>query len=256
MAIIYNGTELNTLTYNGTELTGVWVCDTSTACCIKVFPETTFSYSYGAADDLSAYECNDEYCNITHATWNDVGNCALCSMTDGLRVTNTFCRLANPGLGSYRCEYCYYSTACISSFNIPFSEYCCTGYIDSGNVCCYDIYVGYKLSGNYVFNVCHLLTNNIPAFGKDCAREICPNVVACKGYLRVDGVEETYIIPQWADMGCCTSLGDVLSLSKAALPSYSRYVCATFCNTAEGTRLSFCCPIGNNTGSIDFGIIL
>lgn len=254
MAIIYNGTELNTLTYNGTELTGVWVCDTSTACCIKVFPETTFSYSYGVADDLSAYECDDELCNITYTCWNDAGNCALCSMTDGLRVTNTFCRC------SYYYYYCnyykYYSTACISSFNIPFSEYCCTGYIDSGNVCCYDIYVGYELSGDYTFNICHTLSNNIPACTKNCIKEMRPNVVACKGYLQVDGMEETYIIPQWADMGCSTGIGAVSSLNTAALPSYSRYVCATFCNTAEGTRLSFCCPIGNNTGSINFGIIL
>lgn len=40
MAIIYNGTTISqdhTIKYNNTDVTEVWVCDTSTACCTKVW---------------------------------------------------------------------------------------------------------------------------------------------------------------------------------------------------------------------------
>ena len=56
MAIIYNGTTLNGLTYNNTTVREVWVCDTSTATCTKVFPDAVvIPFNYLAVDtDLSS----------------------------------------------------------------------------------------------------------------------------------------------------------------------------------------------------------
>lgn len=61
MAIIYNDTELTSLTYNGTELSEVWVCDTSTTCCTLVYK----SYDYGVLDVELKYLSDCSYLALT-----------------------------------------------------------------------------------------------------------------------------------------------------------------------------------------------
>ena len=60
MAIIYNGTQLSSLKYNGKNVDVVWVCDTSTTCCTKVFPSEPYCMPVsiiGFCDICSVYCC-------------------------------------------------------------------------------------------------------------------------------------------------------------------------------------------------------
>lgn len=102
MAIIYNGTQLSKLTYNGTNVDVVWVCDTSTTCCTRVFPSEPYCmpvslvnfcdicsvYCYGASgssgsimlggQQLCLYACSDELIASLNASSTPVNFAVLC----------------------------------------------------------------------------------------------------------------------------------------------------------------------------------
>lgn len=102
MAIIYNGTTLSSLKYNGTNVDVVWVCDTSTTCCTKVFPSEPYCmpvsivnfcdicsvYCYGASgsfgslflggQQLCLYACSDSLIASLNASSTPVNFAVLC----------------------------------------------------------------------------------------------------------------------------------------------------------------------------------
>lgn len=133
MAIIYNGADLSTLTYNGTRVTEVYVCDTSTTCCIRVFPKT-ITYDYCAFDysvNLD-FTCNMHcYCtssvnkcltNGTSNSYNKICWSVVTSSTVGTTggiccgrwyTTDTCCVDASP-----TCTYCESGTSCIQVYTL------------------------------------------------------------------------------------------------------------------------------------------
>lgn len=102
MSIIYNGTPVRSLKYNGENVSVVWVCDTSTTCCTKVFPSEPYCmpvsivnccdicsvYCYGASGSFGAnmlggqplclYACSDALTASLNASSTPVNFAVLC----------------------------------------------------------------------------------------------------------------------------------------------------------------------------------
>lgn len=103
MSIIYNGTPISSLKYNGENVDVVWVCDTSTTCCTKVFypPEYCMatsiicpysdiksSYCYGATgsfgntticgQQLCLYSCPEYFCVCLDTSSSSLCFASLC----------------------------------------------------------------------------------------------------------------------------------------------------------------------------------
>lgn len=121
MAIIYNGTPISSLKYNGENVDVVWVCDTSTTCCTKVFypPERTI-----AASIVCPYSDIDSvYC---YGATGSFGNNAICGQQLCLYAcTEYLCAYANTS----------YSSLCFASLCLDTSDFLgCTLEIETCNV--------------------------------------------------------------------------------------------------------------------------
>lgn len=225
MAIIYNGTPLTKLTYNGVNVGAVWVCDTRTTCCTKVFPETSLSYSYCeyplpptiSLQDTCYWEYVDEGKYVINGTNTD--SCICIARTEGCvsYVTSYICCFEcidqSPVDQGSVGEYCY----CISTESVWSSN---SGTVNTVNCfneivcnCNYDMYV--------------------------------PTYPRC---IRIQSNEKTVVDGAY--------FGDVeltwYSETNATLPTNTRYAVACITNTTSGVTCCICCPISNSSGSVEF----
>lgn len=236
MSIIYNGTELSSLTQNGTELTEVWVCDTSTTCCIKVFPTITYNYcefdysanlsftcstSYSASESVDITLGNGNANSYNRIRFEATQESAFFPVWGGAihsgswYVTNRCCVDASP-----TCVYCESGTSCIEVYTLS------TWQSNSLNVTNNNSYSvdggGSSFNCNFVYNI-NTTSNSI---------EYPAASYTLTGYR---GTDSSWI--SWSS--------DV----KVDCPQNSRYVVMACVVDGTSTILA-CCPISNSAGSI------
>lgn len=124
MAIIYNGTPVSSLKYNEENIDVVWVCDTSTTCCTKVFypPQRTIAASIICPwNDISSVYC--------YGATGSFGNTTICGQQ--------LCLYSCP---EYFCTYLDTSSSslCFASLCLDTSDFVgCTLEIETCNVAAY-----------------------------------------------------------------------------------------------------------------------
>ena len=144
MAIIYNGTQLSSLKYNGKNVDVVWVCDTSTTCCTKVFypPQRTIaasiicpysdvksSYCYGATgsfgntticgQQLCLYSCPEYFCTYLDTPYSSLCFASLCLDTSdfvGCTLEIETCNIAAYVRATSRCST---GVSCTAALGFP-----------------------------------------------------------------------------------------------------------------------------------------
>lgn len=155
MAIIYNGTTLSNLTFNGVNVSSAYVCDTSTGCFTRVFPDNyeycmptsiichyndiDSVYCYGASgsfgdnaicgQQLCLYACTEYFCAYLDTSSTSLCFASLCFDTSDF-IGNTLeietCNVAAQLNLTSRCEYCH-GCGCTAAINT-------TTLIDDGNI--------------------------------------------------------------------------------------------------------------------------
>lgn len=238
MSIIYNGTDLSDLVYKGVNISEVYVCDTSTTCCVRVFPKTV-TYNYCAFD----YSVNLDFTCSMHcyctAGWHGcltngnsnsynklcivvAGGSGTGDFNGGIKcghwyTTNTCCVDASP-----TCVYCKSGTSCIQVYTLSTWQ---TNALNVANCNCY--YTNHDttlscFSCNFVYGI--TTTSNSIEY---------PAVKCC-----ITGERET-----GSPWYCWCS--DVT----VDCPQNSRYV-VMVCITDGASTVLACCPISNSSGSI------
>ncbi len=242
MAIIYNGTQLSKLTYNGKNVDVVWVCDTSTTCCTKVFypPEHTMavsiicpyndiksSYCYGATgsfgntticgQQLCLYACTEYFCAYLNTSSSSLCFASLCFDTSdfiGCKleietdcITGALKLISRCPSGVVGCEFGIYDTSLIDDGNTRST-------IISGATTCINLIA----SSSYVC-AC-MCCSNYGAYFPNLVKNVC-----CIGTC----IPDYYLNPQgqWINPHIYVRIkdsADNVILCGMYCPSYSRVV--------------------------------
>lgn len=244
MSIIYNGTDLSALTYNGIELTDVWVCDTSTTCCIKVFPTITYNYcEFDYSVNLS-FTCSTS-CSANYSALESVDT------TLGNGNTNSYNRIRFEATVASGFSPDYHGAIHNGSWYV--TNRCCVDasptcvYCESGSSCI-EVYTLSTWQSNSL-NVVNNNSYSVDGGGSSFNCNFVYNINTTGNSIEYPAASYTLTGYRETNSSWISWSSDV----KVDCPQNSRYVVMACVVDGTSTILT-CCPISNSAGSITIGL--